>query len=55
MSLELSSLPDEDEEEELDDELPDDELPEEAEEEAPLLDPGRLGGIAATVALLTSF
>lgn len=43
-SLELSSLPDEDDEDELDEELPDDELPEDAEEEA-LLDPARFGGI----------
>ena len=43
-SLELSSLPDEDDEDELDDELPEEELPEDAEEEA-LLDPARFGGI----------
>ena len=43
-SLELSSLPDDDEDDELDDELPEDELPDDAEEEA-LLDPARLGGI----------
>ena len=44
-SLELSSLPDEEDEDELpEDELPDEELPEEAEDEA-LLEPGLLGGI----------
>ena len=43
-SLELSSLPDEDDDEDPDDELLEDELPEDAEEEA-LLDPARFGGI----------
>ena len=43
-SLELSSLPDDEEDDELDDELPEDELPDDAEEEA-LLDPALLGGI----------
>ena len=43
-SLELSSLPDEELELELDDELPEELLPDEAEEDA-LLEPVRLGGI----------
>ena len=43
-SLELSSLPEDDDEDELELELPDEELPEEAEDDA-LLEPARLGGI----------
>ena len=51
-SLELSSLPDEELELELDDELPEELLPDEAEEDA-LLEPVRLGGIFKKVIITT--